>query len=205
MMVIKKYYGIFFPDGRKEIVNNWADCQSKVKQVSNVQFKGFKKIADVHDWLNLAALKKIVIPSSSIKAYVDGSFNLKSRYAGWGFVIIDKQSIIHQAYGTTQQPAISRNIDGELEATIQAIKWAKSKNLPAITIVYDYSGIECWATGVWRAKSQVAKTYQYFMQELQKSHNLEVHFLKVKGHSGDQFNDLADQLAKKGLDELSKL
>ena len=28
---------------------------------------------------------------------------------------------------------------------------------------------------------------------------LEIHFVKVKGHSGDMYNEMADQLAKKAL------
>ena len=38
-----------------------------------------------------------------------------------------------------------------------------------------------------------------------ESRNLNVSFIKVKGHSDDQLNDMADRLAKEGLDSLDSL
>ena len=39
--------------------------------------------------------------------------------------------------------------------------------------------------------------YQAFYREAVKK--VKVHFVKVKGHSNDKYNDMADQLAKKAL------
>ena len=41
------------------------------------------------------------------------------------------------------------------------------------------------------------QSYQAFYDNISK--NVDITFVKVKGHSGDKYNDLADKLAKEAL------
>lgn len=60
--------------------------------------------------------------------------------------------------------------------------------------MYDYLGIEKWSTGEWKAKKDLTKDYAAFMQKYMKIINIE--FEKVKAHTGVEFNEEADRLAK---------
>ena len=53
------------------------------------------------------------------------------------------------------------------------------------------------STGAWQAKKDGTKEYKRFYNSISKT--TKVSFVKVKGHSGDIYNDLADQLAKEAI------
>jgi len=69
--------------------------------------------------------------------------------------------------------------------------------IKSISIFYDYEGIQKWCNGDWKAKKEGTKRYVEFYKDASKL--VDVDFIKVKGHSGDKYNDLADELAKKAL------
>jgi hypothetical protein len=61
-------------------------------------------------------------------------------------------------------------------------------------LFYDYKGIEKWATGEWRAKKPVTQAYAQESSEW----SIVIHWHKVESHTGNRWNDYADQLAKRG-------
>ena len=56
-----------------------------------------------------------------------------------------------------------------------------------------------WATGGWRAKNDLTQKYAEFM----KNHGrvMDISFKKIAAHTGDKYNEEADQLAKAALTE----
>ena len=64
----------------------------------------------------------------------------------------------------------------------------------SLTIVHDYQGIASWCTGEWKTNKEGTKAYKAYFDSLKDK--IIIHFQKVKGHSGDEYNDLADELAK---------
>ena len=78
--------------------------------------------------------------------------------------------------------------------SMAAVEKALDLGLTELTIYYDYKGIEMWATGEWKRNKQGTIAYHNFMQQI--SSKLKIAFVKVKGHSNDKYNDLADRLAK---------
>lgn len=138
---------------------------------------------------------------SNINLYVDGSFNNHSPYAGWGWAVVDdKGKLIAHHCGRTEKPALSRQIDGELLATIQGVKWAtKLVNYKSITIHYDYAGIEKWAIGEWKSKKPISAQYIKEITELNDKYHGDIYFVKVKAHDGDKWNDYVDKLAKSAI------
>ncbi len=131
---------------------------------------------------------------SELKLYTDGSINLKTKRAGWGFCAVKDNKVIYKAFGKTNYEAWSRNIDGEIQAAIEAIKWAFQNDYIGATIISDYLGVKMWAEGQWKIKSKISKRYCFEVGE----HFKRFRFEHIKGHSGNIFNDLADSLAAKG-------
>ena len=70
--------------------------------------------------------------------------------------------------------------------------------LKEITIHHDYTGISAWAKGEWKTKQEGTINYKNYIESLKEQ--IEIKFIKVKSHSGDLYNDMADELAKKALD-----
>jgi len=79
------------------------------------------------------------------------------------------------------------------------MEWAIAQGESQLTIYYDYQGIQAWAEGDWRANKPISKYYAAQFQLLQTK--IAVHFKKVKAHTGDTYNELADQLAKQGANQ----
>lgn len=136
--------------------------------------------------------------SSSAKAYVDGSYNVFTQQYGAGvhFDHNGKTSEISQR-GENPDAASMRNVAGEILGAELAMKKAYDEDIKNLDIYYDYNGIESWCTGEWKANKEYTQRYRDIYNEISKKVNIKFH--KVKGHSGDQNNERADQLAKNAV------
>ena len=96
-------------------------------------------------------------------------------------------------FRSVPQFAASRNIAGEILAVVLVVEACKKiSDLEELVIYYDYAGIECWAKGLWKANTLIARTYQHSISDLP----FRLSFRKVKAHSGNVYNERADSLAK---------
>ena len=68
------------------------------------------------------------------------------------------------------------------------------EGIPEITINFDYWGIQKWVTGEWKTNINLTKNYAVFI----RNSPIQIHWQKVKSHSGNRLNQYADELAKKG-------
>ena len=133
---------------------------------------------------------------SKAVAYVDGSYNADTKIFGYGVVFFydNKKVELYKSYDD-EEMATMRNVAGEIYGSMVAMEYAIEHNIPKLDIYYDYMGIEKWCTGQWKAGKAGTIAYKkYYNQAKKKVH---ISFCKVKGHSGDKYNDLADALAKK--------
>lgn len=199
----KKFYAINISTG-KSIVESWDECKALVEGVSGAQYKSFKTESEAKEWLGFeggassaSSPQRDKYHDGQIHVFVDGSFQPSvSDYAGWGVVAIQNSEVLVELKGVTRGPALSRNIDGELRASIEAMRWAYQQGHQVI-LYHDYEGIAKWALGLWKAKSEIAKLYIQAVQPWVHC----VQFQKIAAHSGDQWNDKADELAKTALQE----
>ena len=131
-----------------------------------------------------------------LKAYTDGSFKIKDEkgYIGWAYVILNNEDeIIHQDSGLiTDYGVHHRNITGECRAIIEVVKYCKNNGINEIEVCHDYIGCAHWVNGSWKARNEMTIGYKSYVQ----SSGIDVKFTHIKGHSGNKFNELVDEMAK---------
>lgn len=131
-------------------------------------------------------------------AFVDGSYNSATNVYGYGgFVVAGSEKYIIQGSGNDPEMASMHNVAGEVSGSMAAIKKALELGIKRLTVYYDYMGIEMWATGGWKRNKKGTIQYYDFIQSV--SNDIELEFVKVKGHSGIEGNEEADRLAKKAV------
>lgn len=191
------YYAV--KKGRETgIFESWAECQKHISGFSGAEFKKFKELKQAEAYLT----SESIINNTSddlegLHAYIDGSFSNKLQETGYGAVILLNGEIIHTIKGSSKKYIEMRNVAGELFAAAISIKWAVDNGYQSIVLHHDYSGIAHWAKGEWKCKQEGTINYKKFIDEI--SDKISILFIKVKGHSGDMYNDMADKLAKESL------
>lgn len=128
-------------------------------------------------------------------AYVDGSYNNFTKTYGYGGIVNDGKIHTLQGRGNDVEMASMRNVAGEIAGAMAAIQYAIDHQFKEIKIYYDYTGIEAWATGEWQANKEGTIRYREFCQKCP----VKLQFVKVKGHSGVEGNEIADKLAKQAV------
>lgn len=193
------------------IYKTWEDCKAQVIGYKGAIYKGFAEKQDAEDFLRggLSASSTDaasdndenpqVEPSvSEITAYVDGSFSSGKSF-GCGCIILKDGEIIAEiskAY-EDEELATMRNVAGEIKASELAMQYALDNGYTSLSIYHDYQGIASWCLGEWKTNKAGTIAYKQFYDDIKDK--LKVHFIKVKGHSGDEYNEIADRLAKKAL------
>ncbi|MCF0220860.1 MAG: viroplasmin family protein [Fibrobacter sp.] len=193
-MAKQKFYGIKTPTESK-IVTTWEECEKFTQGKKGVKYKSFGTRAEAEAWISGAT---IPVPPG-IRVFVDGSFTPDFPYSGWAFVVTEDDVEIDRGNGLTAFEAESRNIDGEVMASYQAMRWLDSHDKNGV-ICHDYEGIARWAKGEWHARSNIAKRYVSACQPYLHR----VKFEKVAAHTGVKWNELVDQLAKAAIEQGKK-
>lgn len=199
----QKFYAV--KKGKKPgIYLTWAACKSQVDGFSGAIYKSFltKEEAErymgmVQGGLNLSDTQSLpdLSGENAAAAYVDGSYNAASRAYSCGVVFLYQGEELHFCkLGEDKELASMRNVAGELLGARLAMEEAVKRNISALTIYHDYQGIASWCLGEWKTNKEGTKAYKAYYDSLQDK--IQITFCKVKGHSGDKYNDLADELAK---------
>lgn len=193
-MLKQKFYAIKSPNESK-IVMTWAECEKLTHGVKGVLFKSFGSRAEAEAWISGM---EAPVPDG-IRVFVDGSFSPNFPKSGWAFVVTENDKEIARGSGITAFDAESRNIDGEVMASFQAMRWLDANDKSGV-ICHDYEGIARWAKGEWQAKSNIAKRYVAAAQPYLHR----VSFEKVEAHTGVKWNELVDKLAKEAIARAKK-
>lgn len=133
-------------------------------------------------------------------AFIDGSFNPKTKVYGWGGFLMDQFGEKHIIQGSGKLPtfAAMRNVAGEILGVIEVLFKARNLNMEELTIYYDYEGVANWPLGKWKCNKNETKKYAKIVNKIMKS-GLKLYFEHVKGHSGNLGNEEADRLAKEAV------
>ena len=140
-----------------------------------------------------------------IKVFTDGACSGNPGIGGWGVVILINDSDPIFLKGGEIQTTNNRM---ELTATIKALKYFKEHQL--ITLITDSkyvkdgikSWIANWKKNGWKTTSKKPVKNKELWVELDSQiskHNITWKW--VKGHAGDRYNEKADFLARRFIEE----
>lgn len=189
-----KYYAV--KDLNKNaIYTSWEECQEALKTYNNPKYKSFSTKEEAEAFINGIILDDgINMP----KAYIDGSFDEKTNsYSFGGVLIIDNKNYTFKKKYQEDDYSSLRNVAGEIKGAGFIINYCIQKGIKELHIFYDYIGIEKFYNGTWKAKSNIAIEYQKFAEVAKTKINVIFH--KVKSHTNNHYNEMADKLAKEAL------
>lgn len=197
---MSKFYAIRQINGEvvNEILTSWNECKEKVSGV-RAEYKSFKTEQEAKDYLGAYVEEEkeddVLSDSNKHIYYVDGSY--MNNNIGWGFIYVkDRKPVTKMCGSILSTNETSRNITGELESAKMAIRHAISNGLNEIYIVNDYQGISSYVTGAWKPDKKESKDYTNWVNSVKDK--IKLNFIKTKGHTGNLFNDMVDELAKLG-------
>ena len=203
-MAEKKVYAV--RKGRKSgLFYSWPACQEQIKGYSGAEYKSFKTEEEANAYLAGGAsiptleVREMIKPSpDTMLAYVDGSYNSATQEYSAGVVALwQEQEITFSQKADDPTLKSMRNVAGEIMGAQIAMKYALEEQAKVLVIYHDYEGVEKWCTKAWEAKQLGTKQYKAYYEQV--AAKIEIHFVKVKAHTGDKYNEQADQLAKSAL------
>lgn len=198
------------------IYNTWDDCKVQVEGFPGATYKSFKTAAEAADYMGWNNKSNDVEKVETLKservdeavgegnnpvdgtAYVDGSYNAATGEYSYGVVMFHDGKELHFSEKFDDaELATMRNVAGEIKGAEAAMTYAYENGLKELYIYHDYEGIAKWPLRQWQANKEGTIAYREFYDRI--VNKVKVHFVKVKGHSGDKYNDEADRLAKEAL------
>lgn len=199
----KKFYAV--KKGRASgIYETWAECQKQTAGFSGAIFKSFTSREEAELFLKGDADREDRAMSESAEekdgavAYVDGSYHVKTKEFSYGMVLFYQGRELHfKKKFSDKDLASMRNVAGEIEGAKAAMRYCVDHQIKNVTIYHDYEGIARWCSGEWKATKAGTIAYADFYREA--AAKVKIRFKKVRGHSGDTYNELADRLAKEAL------
>ena len=141
---------------------------------------------------------------NEVTIYTDGACSGNPGKGGWGAILIYAKEKKYMS-GSKQ---LTTNNQMELTATIEALKAIlKPSNIALYTdSQYVKNGITSWIfnwkKNGWKTANKKPVANKDLWIELEKYVDFHsVNWFWVKGHSGDHYNEIADELAVKAMNE----
>lgn len=228
IMKKKKYYAIHKGQPPAPvIIDDWILCKEKIHNFPGAQYKSFKTkeaaiaylamkegveplvfVADhpeLAEGIQMALLenKEDLIynrpKETEIDLYVDGSFQEGISAYGYGCVLVLDGEVIDSffGFGNKKDAVALRNVSGEMLGAVEGLKKVYSLGYKSVSLHFDYQGIESWAIGEWKRNNIHTAAYHEYMKKVRRK--IQIAFVKVQAHSGNKWNEMADVLAKEGV------
>ena len=120
--------------------------------------------------------------------YTDGAYSSSRDQGGWAFVATEKDAKLAFGFMGIENTTNNRM---EIQAVIEACKWAINMSITEITIVTDSMYVIGAMSKNWSKK----KNSDLWAELDLLVEKLNITWTHVKGHSGDKYNELCDALA----------
>ncbi len=194
-MAKEKFYAV--KTGKNTgIFKTWDECKKQVMGVKGAIYKSFETLEEAENFIKPNETDSMT--EFDAVFYVDGSYNVKTTEFSYGVVLLqgDKEEHFNKGFND-KDLASMRNVAGEIMGAKYAMELSIERGFENIAIYFDYEGIEKWAMGLWKTNKDGTIAYKQYYDSIKSK--LKVKFVKVKGHSGDKYNDVADRLAKEAI------
>ena len=190
------------------ILESWDACKEAVDGYPGAEYKGFKTLEEARAYIGDCGRKASLQrekrpggmgdPGGGLVAYVDGSYDDQCGAFSCGVVLFCGGEEIHLTQKFTDTELLDmRNVAGEIKGAEAAMQYAIDEGIRRIIIYHDYEGIAKWCLGEWKTNKEGTLAYKKFYDSIKDQ--VDVKFVKVRGHSDDKYNDMADRLAKSAL------
>ena len=166
----KVYYAV--RRGRKPgIYRTYAECEKQVSGFSHQEYKKFSSRDAAEEYMQEKENKAW--------AFVLGDYNSDTGVYGYGGFLCDGERD-YPLSGCANDPDIRtmRADAGKLLAIMAAVRKAEELGIQELTIRYDLTGIEKWATGEWKAGRPGTKAYAEFMNSDERRVRLNFEWVK---------------------------
>ena len=204
-----KFYAV--RKGRQPgIYTTWAACEEQVKGFPGAVYKAFPTKGQALAFVEERLSDSIVPPPltspfptdglatpDAVHIWVDGSCLQNGDGPlsfGWAYLVLDGQRELHRASGhdVPAEARRHRNVAGEIQAVLHALEWCRERGITAATIYFDYQGLASWVEGTWKTTTPFTRAYAKSVRAL----GMALTWHKVQAHSGEEYNELVDQLAR---------
>ena len=140
-----------------------------------------------------------------IKIWTDGSCLGNPGPGGWAFIATDGKNIAERSGGDKN----TTNNRMELMAVISALSAAKKHDTVEIHTDSQYvkngmqTWLKNWKSRGWRtADKKPVKNQDLWMQLDELANKTKIHWVWVRGHNGEEFNERCDELARTYAEKL---
>ena len=196
----KKFYAVRQGSDGPAVYDTWDQCRARVQGFSGAVYKSFPTRAEAEAFIagGEAVSGDAAPPEGAAVAYVDGSFDGKTGDFSCGAVLLwNGEQVEFSQRFEDRELSEMHNVAGEIMGVRVVLDYCREQGIPAVELHHDYEGLARWADGSWKANKPGTQSYAAFCRKAAES--VRFRFVKVNGHSGDRYNDLADALAKRAL------
>lgn len=214
----KKVYAV--KNGRRTgIFDTWPECEAQVIGFPGAQYKSFKAREEARAYLENRGPKApaeapqpipdpAALGDNEAIIYTDGSyFKDRPEEFASASVTLGRGGILAKLarHYTDPEMAKMNNVAGEVMAAALALEEANWNGIRKVTVCHDYKGIAYWVDPdpkfgkPWAAGNRYTKQYRDTVLRL-RGEGMEIRFVHTKGHSGIEYNEMVDGMAKQAFD-----
>ncbi len=138
----------------------------------------------------------------SVQLYTDGS-SFNGDVTSWAYAIIRNGEVSHSNSGLLFGDICQMyQVGGEIMGVVEGVTYCYNNNMFASVFV-DYIGLIYWVSDIFDAKKwpwkRKNKWSQFYRSEIIRLKDSIDQIYKVDAHSGNQWNELVDKIAKEAI------
>ena len=190
---LKKLLKKQLKESAKKAAKNQKEIKLLKKQLSIFEAKSL-------NYLEQLFMSNVDYPLDDFSAiaYVDASYSDNERFGAVGIVLLTSSEVIqYSEIPENLEDCALTSTNHELLAAAKAIKMAKERHIKNLIIKHDNSSIGELAKSQSVSKTSMEEWYKQLVMKHREK--MSITFKKVKGHSKEYFNELADKLAYKAM------
>lgn len=177
--------------------------RSMTRKAIEEQFRRAMDQLDKEEAKPHSELASTQAPKRSIEIACDGACKGNPGPGGWAFVAHRDGEIVNRGSGSE---ASTTNNRMELKAVIRALGWASLDSARRIIITIDSKyvrdgitkWIDNWKRNGWlTSRRETVKNRDLWAMLDEARQDLDIEWSWVRGHSGDKWNEMADELASR--------